>query len=81
MTREEYLTLRNTNPAMVLYQHYVEKFDDTKHKQLLNFNEFFIYVRMWTNVDFLLEHIIREYDIMFSIIFVKDRDGNYIKMI
>lgn len=81
MTREEYLAFRNTNPAMVLYQYYVEKFDDTKHKPRLNFNELFIYLRMWTNVDLLIDKIIKEYDVTFSTTFVIDKHGNYIKMI
>lgn len=81
MTREQYITLRSdANAANLIYQHYANNFDSTKHKgNMLGFQECLIYLQMWGNLNEIFQKLRDEYDAKFEIITLSDANGNLIK--
>jgi hypothetical protein len=83
MTREQYITLRSDpNGANLLYQHYANNFDKTKHAgNMLGFQECLIYLQMWGNLNEIFQKLRDEYDAKFEIVILSDADGNIIKFL
>ena len=81
MTREQYINLRtDPNGANLLYQHYANNFDKTKHAgNMLGFQECLIYLQMWGNLHEIFQKLKDEYDAKFDIITLSDANGNLIK--
>ena len=78
MTREQYIQIKATQPAGVIYQFYKEHLNINKHK-LLSYQEFFTFVQMWASLDALFEKVCRYYDNKFCITKLLDKEGNIIK--
>ena len=79
MTKEQYITLRQDAPSLI-YNHYTEKFDKTKHKgNMLGFQECLIYIQMWGNLHEIFQNLRDEYDAKFNIVALLDANGNLIK--
>lgn len=81
MTKEQYITLRShENAANLIYQHYANNFDSTKHKgNMLGFNECLIYLQMWGNLHEIFQKLMDYYDAKFNIITLSDANGKIIK--
>jgi hypothetical protein len=79
MTREQYINLRQDAPSLI-YNHYTEKFDKTKHKgNMLGFQECLIYIQMWGNLHEIFQNLRDDYDAKFNIVTLSDANGNLIK--
>lgn len=81
MTKELYLTYRNQNNAAILYEWYKEKFDSVKHQPFLSFNEFFVYLPMWGDVNNIYQKITQILDEKFSIRKLINSNGELINYI
>lgn len=82
MTREEYLQLRSSNNIhQLIYQVYTERFDKSKHGQFFSFYEMIGYLQMIHGIQRVVERIIEEYDVKFTITYLLDKDGNKIGII
>ena len=79
MTKEQYITIRNDGSNLI-YQHYANSFDSTKHKgNMLGFQECLIYLQMWGNVHEIFQKLRDAYDAKFEIVILADANGNIIK--
>lgn len=78
MTREQYIQIKATQPAGVIYEFYKEHLNINKHK-LLSYQEFFTFIQMWASLDELFKKVSSHYDAKFSITKLLDKEGNIIK--
>jgi hypothetical protein len=78
MTRQEYLTIRQTNPTILIYNRYKERHDPSKHGRLMSAQELLTFLPMWRNPRDIIESIIEEYDTQFGIVELRDRNGQFI---
>jgi hypothetical protein len=81
MTRQDYLTIRSSNPTILIYEKYREKHNPSKHGRLLSPQEVLTFLPMWRNPRDVLEGIIEEYDARFGIRQLLDRNGQLIKLL
>jgi len=81
MTKKDYLTVRITNPTILIYEKYREKHDPNKHGRLLGAQELLTFVQMWRNPHDILQGIIEEYDTKFDVVHLLDRNGQLIKLL
>ena len=81
MTKEQYINLRShENAANLIYQHYANNFDKTKHKgNMLGFQECLIYLQMWGNLHEIFQKLRESYDAKFELVILADANGNIIK--
>jgi hypothetical protein len=78
MTRQEYLTIRQTNPTILIYNKYKERHNPSKHGRLMSAQELLTFLPMWRNPRDILDSIIEEYDVQFGIVELLDRNGQFI---
>jgi len=79
MTKEQYIMLRQDAPNLIYY-HYTQKFDKTKHKRnMLGFNECLIYIQMWGNLHEIFQNLRNEYDAKFNLVILSDANDKIIK--
>jgi hypothetical protein len=78
MTRQEYLTIRQTNPTILIYNKYRERHNPSKHGRLMSAQELLTFLPMWRNPRDILDGIIEEYDVQFGIVELRDRNGQFI---
>jgi hypothetical protein len=78
MTRQEYLTIRQTNPTILIYNRYKERHNPSKHGRLMSAQELLTFLPMWRNPRDVMENIIEEYDAQFGIVELRDRNGQFI---
>ena len=78
MTRQEYLTIRQTNPTILIYNRYKERHNPSKHGRLMSAQELLTFLPMWRNPRDVIENIIEEYDLQFGIVELLDRNGQFI---
>jgi len=78
MTRQEYLTIRQTNPTILIYNRYKERHNPSKHGRLMSAQELLTFLPMWRNPRDVMENIIEEYDLQFGIVELLDRNGQFI---
>lgn len=81
MTRQEYLAIRQSNPTILLYNRYKERHNPSKHGRLMSMQELLTFLPMWRNPRDVIESIIEEYDIQFSVVIMTDKHGNLIKLL
>lgn len=81
MTREQYLEIRNKNPGSLIYTVYKERYESGKHGQLLDYTTTMGILQMMSNIGVLQNNLIDEFDRQFKITTVKDKDGNFIKVL
>jgi len=79
MTREEYLHFKSSRDFHIIYNFYMEKFDQSKHKPFLSIVQLLQYLPQWGNLQVIFEDVCDYYDNKFEIVEVKDREGNTIK--
>lgn len=81
MTKEQYISLRSdANAANLIYQHYIDRFDKTKHLgNMLGFQECLIYLQMWGNLHEIFQKLKDAYDAKFELVILSDAKGNIIK--
>lgn len=81
MTKQEYITLKSTNPMALIYQYYTENFDEKKHKPFLSENEFFPYIQIHYNLNDIWIKVQQEYDQYYSVATLYDKNGNILAFI
>ncbi len=79
MTRNEYILNRHIASFDVVYQYYVEHFSHEKHGLFLSFDEFVHFMRMWPLAKHAYNVARDYYDEKFTVVELKDKDGNLIK--
>ena len=79
MTREEYIKYRNEGSPAPFYEYYKEKFDEKKHKEFLQANDFFQYMNMWPGVQSAFNLLLAHYDTKWNVIKIQDKQGNLIR--
>ena len=60
MTKEVYKQNEN-NLSFLLYQYYIEKFDNGKHKPLLNQEQLLSFLPIWGNVKDIMKMVVNYY--------------------
>lgn len=75
MTKHEYLQLKMQNSLEIAYEYYKEKFDSSKHKPFLGAQEFMVFLQMHMNVPRVFEKVCRYYDDKFTVVELKDKNG------
>lgn len=60
MTKEVYKQNEN-NLSFLLYQYYIKKFDNGKHKPLLNQEQLLSFLPMWGNVGDIMKMVVNYY--------------------
>jgi hypothetical protein len=81
MTRNEYLTIRKSNPTILIYERYKERHDPAKHGRLMSAQEMLTFLAMWRSPRDILNGIIEELDAKYEVIELLDRHGNPIKLL
>jgi hypothetical protein len=86
MDKETYIHLKGNAPTNILYEHYRENFDASKHKPMLGQQEFYMFLQMWgvqTGADLngIHANIMTHYDGLFNVNALKDEQGNVIKYV
>ena len=81
MTKEEYLSIKSTNPLQVIYEYYKEKFDSSKHKPFLSPQEFVAYFQLYINVNKVYDRVCEYYNNKFTVIELRDKHGNFISFL
>lgn len=75
MTKHDYLQLKMQNSLEIAYEYYKEKFDKSKHKPFLGAQEFMVFLQMNMNVPGVFEKVCRYYDDKFTVVELKDKNG------
>ena len=60
MTKEVYKQNEN-NLSFLLYQYYIEKFDNGKHKPLLNQEQLLTFLPIWGSVGDIMKMVVKYY--------------------
>jgi len=81
MTRNEYLTIRKSNPTILIYERYKERHDPAKHGRLMSAHELLTFLPMWRNPRDILDGIIEELDAKYEVVELLDRHGHIIKLL
>jgi hypothetical protein len=81
MTRNEYLTIRKSNPTILIYERYKERHDPAKHGRLMSAHELLTFLPMWRNPRDILDGIIEELDAKYEVVQLLDRNGHIIKLL
>jgi hypothetical protein len=81
MTRSEYLTIRKSNPTILIYERYKERHDPAKHGRLMSAHELLTFLPMWRNPRDILDGIIEELDAKHEVVELLDRNGHIIKLL
>lgn len=81
MTRNEYLTIRKSNPTILIYERYKERHDPAKHGRLMSAHELLTFLPMWRNPRDILDGIIEELDAKHEVVQLLDRNGHIIKLL
>ena len=81
MNKEMYLNLQQSNQGQLIYIYYKEKFDEKKHRPLLQFQELMHYLQMVSNIQVILEIICQYYDSKFKITRIFNKEGVLIHVI
>jgi hypothetical protein len=81
MTRNEYLTIRKSNPTILIYERYKERHDPAKHGRLMSAHELLTFLPMWRNPRDILDGIIEELDAKHEVVELLDRNGHIIKLL
>lgn len=81
MTKQEYITLKTTNPMALIYKYYTENFDEKKHKTFLSENEFFPYIQIHYNLNDIWIKIQQKYDQHYGVATLYDKNGNILAFI
>lgn len=68
-----------TNPTILIYEKYKEKHNPAKHGRLMSPQELLTFLPMWRNPRDILDTIIEEYDAMYGVVQLLDKQGNIIK--
>ena len=79
MTKDQYISLRQSNTMDVIYAYYREHHNKDKHIGPLGIQEFFIYLNMWGNIQQIAEKVIAHYDEKFNLVTLSDASGRIIK--
>ena len=81
MTKEQYFHNVQHNQGQLLYNMYVEKFDDKKHGPLLQPNEFMMYIQMSGMMPTAFEAACKYYEHKLGINKLFDKDVKLITFI
>jgi hypothetical protein len=81
MTRNEYLTIRKSNPTILIYDRYRERHDPAKHGRLMSAQEMLTFLAMWRNPRDILDGIIEELDAKYEVVELLDKHGHIIKLL
>jgi hypothetical protein len=73
MTKELYIKIKHT--ADVVYEYYKE-FSNGK---LLGYQEFFVYINMWGDINELHKKVTQHYNQQFELVALLDNEGKLIK--
>jgi hypothetical protein len=80
MNRQDYLTYRNN--VEIIYQFYREHHNPSRHgSSPLGQHEFFIYMNMCCDVNYVYEKVREHYDIKFKVAILTDKNNQFIKFI
>lgn len=78
MTREQYIAYRNAGAPDPLYHFYLE--NRNKEKDLLNIEDFFMYIQRWPPAQEAFYRVVAEYDVKFQVLKLSDlKTGEIIK--
>lgn len=81
MTKQEYLSMIDSQPNKLLYYHYVENFDSSIHKPFLSEKEFFHYIGLFCSPQILFNDLVNKYNEKFGVSELRDAKGNLIKLV
>lgn len=79
MTREEYISQRDTPSFDLMYEYYKEKFDYVRHTHFLPFTHFVQFMQMWPFAREAYQTVVEYFDEKFGVTSLKDKDGQLIK--
>jgi hypothetical protein len=77
MNKNEYLKFRSSG-IHLLYEHYVHKFNPSKHTHLLNQNDFIMCLSSWCDMDELYRAVVSYYDSKHNVIVITDSNNDFI---
>lgn len=75
MTKQQYLSYKQTDQMAILYEYYKERFNKFKHKQFLTRKEFDTFAPMCMDVVSVFDRISRHYESELKITELKDKEG------
>lgn len=79
MTKEQYLHLRDNRDAYILYEYYLEKFDEKENHPKLGPQEFLTFFTMWGSVPAAFEKAVSYFDQKFDVRALYNEKGELIK--
>ncbi len=77
INRSQYLKLRDSG-IHLLYEHYVHKFNPSKHMHMLNQYDFINCLSSWCDMDELYRDVVNYYDSKHNVIVITDSNNKFI---
>ena len=81
MTREDYIRYALTDYNIVIYEYYKEKFDHSKHKPFLDYNQFLKHAMFMGLIDFFYEVVSKHYESKLNLTRMFDKNQKFIGFI
>lgn len=81
ITKDQYLNLRTNRDAYILYEYYLEKFDESKHSPKLGPQEFLTFFTMWGSLPAAFDKVVSYFDQKFNVRALLDEKGELIKYV
>lgn len=75
MTKQQYLTYKQTDPMAVVYEYYKERFDRNKHKPFLTRKEFDTFAPVCMDVNQAFIKVCRHYDSELNCVELRNKEG------